>query len=326
MAAKEEITDTTPDADKAADTPPEPKAPDDEPWTEEDFGILTEEERAALALDDDGRGEDDAAEGESDDADETEAAQVAEEEAGEEEPQSEPAEATADDARTPPPVDLKSYDDQLEKARQDKEDLWTKYQDGEIGDDEYREQVGQIEETERQAVAERAVAEENARRALEGWKKSVTGYAKEVPQLFEEAHLDRWDYHVRAVTRDPAYDDLTDRQKLMLAHANYANEARVRGLDVPPVPGQEAPTPEAAAQSRPEADERPDGVPETPTPTAPKREAPKTLRTMPASDIPAPAESRFAHLDALMGDPDRFEAALAQLSDEDREIYASMTG
>lgn len=151
------------------------------------------------------------------------------------------------------------------------------------------------------AEQERRAAEDDAR-----WKASVDSFRAANPTLWKDEHRGRFNEHVKAVTADPRYSGMTFDQQLTLAARFYTGEREALGLSAPEV-------------------RRPTGA-KSQTPRRPP--LPQTLAHVPAAE-PMGMDGtdlgrKFARIDAM--DPDRAEAAIAALSEAERNAYLQGVG
>ncbi len=198
------------------------------------------------------------------------------------------------------PPELGQKIDELDKAR---DALAEQFDDGELTAKEYREKLKPIEKELDELKDRRTAA--NVERDLE-----IRRYKTETVPGFLEAHpeyadpesplytmLDQTLRKLQQSSRDPLSPRLLER-----AHEQIAGQVRKAfGVDVT------APKPKDP----------------NPKPAAPKREIPPTLANVPTSDITdADDGGEFAYLDRLATqDVEKYEAALAKMSDEARERY-----
>lgn len=191
------------------------------------------------------------------------------------------------------------------------EALSTAYDDGEITAAEMRERTKAL-------IAEQAKAQmeiEQARETIEGAEKTIhqrffdaqdAYYKAGADGLMSAEHVKDWDRHLRDVTGNPAYANLTMRQWIELAHRRYADEYQV--IHGKPLPIA-IPTP---AQAKPKLEVRDDQRPEPV----------QTLSSVNGDDSDAVRDSRAAQLDrTAQEDPLAAEAMLDRMSPGEEENY-----
>ena len=275
-----------------------------EEFSAEDLESLDENERDAIL------GEQNA-EREAREAEES-AAREAEEKAREPEPEPEPKpEPKQPEIEAP---DTEAAQAALDDAKRKRDELHTKYEDGEIGAAEWREQLGDLDDAVADARADLKAAEkitqstEKARKEVEDaqaqeWYGKVDTYMDQNPELKDPANFQNWDAALRAVTsrakEGDSFDDL-----IRSAHQSLAVSLEAMGtpLKNPPKAGQKS---EAKADPKPERDP-----------------LPPTLARVPASDSAGIGEGRFSQVDrAIDSDVYEGEAAVASMSERDRERW-----
>lgn len=200
--------------------------------------------------------------------------------------------------------------------------LLTKYDDGDLTAEEYREQQKFIISEQARAQADIKAAESLVQNTIKAqqqhWFDRLDAYKAAAPELWSEDHLQGWDRQLHAVTGNDAYADLSRDAQIKMAHRLYAAEYEARNgkpLDIAPV-GDKAVDPKAD----PKADKGPDEKLEVKT-----GEKPKALQTLADfnSDTGAEVEdSRFAAIDRqIMKDPISAEAAFASMTPEQQDRY-----
>lgn len=276
---------------------------------------LTDEERAAMASDDDGvAGEEPAAGDEDegkDDAGETDAKPAAvkddDEGAGDAEAATEEEDhPVAERVETPLRADAPSDADSKLKALGDKEaDLETKFEDGDITAAEYRKGLAAINDERadlkwQQHKAELA-ADMQQQARVNSWNGVVRDFmATEAAVIAKnQPMLKAFDEYVQRITGDAANVALSDRKMLDKAWGEFQKDMADMGVTFTKKPSAAAPPTKTAA----------------PPPAAkPKRELPPTLARVPQSDIETTDDGKFAAIDRLASeDPEAYEAAVAKL-------------
>lgn len=289
----------------------------------EDTDLLTEEELAALEADE-GEEIDGSASLSDDDAEawkrsgwneEAEEADGGAEDEGEEEGGEETAPAEAEPEPEPkqpePRASMSELDAELKKLSDQEEELFDAYDDGDISREELAEKRRELQAQAQEITTQRAREQERHEQELRVWKGDVGAYLKAHPGLRDDAVIEAFDAEVRSVTSNPAFRSLSNAQQLAVAHKRLAAAAEDLGIEVPPLK-------KAAERKAAEKGEDPKGDD--------LRKAPRTLAKVPASDMTSTDDGKYAALDRLRDgpDPERYEAALAQLSPEERDRYASL--
>ncbi|WP_333826861.1 hypothetical protein [Pararhodobacter sp.] len=278
-------------------------------------GLLSDEELAALEDDgdDDGdEGEGDPEEGDDDGAEPQGAAPEADE----------PARPEAQAA--PPPAAIELTPEQIAEIETAHEAAEAKaledWRDGELTDAELQAQLKAIraETAQKHRDAMDAIAEE--REATE-WQKVVDtfhadarAYIADHPGLEKPEALADFDRHVRLVTGNARFEGRSNVEKLAAAHRLYIAEAKELGLKAPPMKAAKKP---AEAEPEPEAAK--------PAARKPKPEVVPTLGRVPAAATNSASDGKWGQLQTIMdrGTPEEVERAMAGLSDEEREAFAS---
>ncbi|WP_104019121.1 hypothetical protein [Roseovarius nitratireducens] len=223
-----------------------------------------------------------------------------------------------DKPRQQAPVDTSQYDSEIDGLRQQEQALLDKYDDGDLSRDELREQQAALQEKIDSAVEGRAIARKQLADETEQWNDAVSKYLTDYEGLKSEGVIAAFDAEVRAVTSNPALANRSFKEQLAIAHRRLVSTADDLGLkDVPPIKGQEpAPQPQPQPQQQRATDPRGDDL----------RTPPKTLARVPASDMSDTGDSKYAALQRVVdtGKPEEVERAMAQLSDEERDIFSSM--
>lgn len=205
----------------------------------------------------------------------------------------------------------------IESEMADVEKQWDA---GDIGDAEFKRRIKELN-TEAADIAARVQAtnlvntqRENDRIAADdrAWAKSVDGFKKDNPALWEAGHRPRFNEHVKAVTADARYQGLSFDQQLALAANFYRSELTALGREAPAVKIKKG---AAADPAAPKQDKIPDRPP-----------LPPSLGKRPAAAI-NDNDSPFANIEALerRGDVDGAEAAIAALSPAMRDAYLQGT-
>lgn len=299
--------------------------PDD--ITQEDWDLLTEEERESFEEEEEEAGEEeetgeeeneddpDAEEEEGDDDGEEEEASDddAGEETGEEETAGEEEEekAAADDDYQPllradldPEAETK-----LQEIATKREELDTQFDDGELTTKEFRQALADLDKQERSIEQQQFKAQiaqemkEEADRAA--WMKEVRTFLDDHPEYEERPRLyDNLDAVVKELAADDKNAGLTGDEILVKAHEKVYTDL---GL----------PVPDAKKKEENNGDKKPAGKKRT------KKPAPPNLGSVPSSDTSDPTKSgQFTQLDKLADtNPQKFEEAFAKLSEAEQERY-----
>lgn len=184
-----------------------------------------------------------------------------------------------------------------------KEEIDTKFEDGEISAVDYRREYDKLNKEERklerlQMEAEIAQKMQRQQEAND-WSREVTTFLNENP-IFSETRNPRMFQALDSAVRDIASKEpnLTGRQVLEKAKAELIGEIQSQFKPTQP------------AESKPA------------TAAKPKVDLPPTLNDIPSANVDNVDTGRFAHLDRLAErDPERYEREVAKLSESDREAY-----
>lgn len=280
---------------------------------EKDFmEALTDEERAEIeaAGNDETSIED---EGETNEAQETQAAAEGSEPTAQSE---EPDQPQDDDIADPilPPLRAKApdnVDELITRLSQEEEALAQKFDDGDITAREYRDGINKLNDQRDEikwATREADLANKMQRQAEENaWHRDVKEFMTSTAANITKsrAAMVAFDEVVKKVTADPANLNLSNRAQLEKAFKLYNDEMTAAfGVHTPPQPQKPATAPQA-----PKA----------------QRAIPPTLARVPASDIENVDGSKFANLDRLAAtDPVAYEAAVAKMSDAELAQFESV--
>lgn len=286
---------------------------------------LTEEERAALAEDedettdegagddqDDAQAGDDGADGDAGDGNDANAGEDAAEAADDTQQAGDDAAAAAEPAAAPQqsaPVliaqPLEDAQAKLADIATKKTDLVTRFDDGDITTKEYQQELDALNKAEREiefAIHETKLAEKMEQQRLQNeWTATVNAFIGandrydpvKNPRMYQML-----DMEVRAVAGTEEAKAMTGAQILRKAHENLA-EAFGFADEQKQTPAQQ--------QGKK---------------TAAKPALPPSLDKVPAADTPDMSQGRFAGLDRLaQTNPIAYEEALMKLSDSEREAY-----
>ncbi|MFG6524485.1 hypothetical protein [Sulfitobacter sp. M23508] len=243
-------------------------------------------------------------------------AQKAADDAAAAEKDAEPAEV--EDPQMPQIPDTTEAEAKLAEADQELEALLTKYDDGELTSEEYREQQKAIiaQQTQAQAAIAQAenVVQNAAQQQQQHWFNRLEAYKKSAPDLWSEDHLAGWDRQLRAVTGNQAYADLSRDAQIKMAHRLYAAEYEARNgtpLEIAP--------PAAKGEAKAE-DKGPEEKLEVKKGEKPK--APQTLADFNSDTSAEVEDSRFAAIDRqIMKDPIGAENAFDSMTPEQQERF-----
>lgn len=236
--------------------------------------------------------------------------------------------AGADDTATteakpdvPPAVDdaeVKRLDAEMKQALKD-------LRDGEITEDEYEEKTTSLQQDRDTAVRELGKVEAARENWHNRWFDAVGSYQKEVPELFQGDHRQRFDAFVRQVTGDqrPEIQSLSMHEKLERAHKLYAADADIYKTTVPDLPGKKKADPKPDSKAQDKGQKQPKDEAQKRAEAAEQAEPPQTLSKMPASATPEDADGRFARLHQLErdADPEKLEAEIMRLKRTDPDAY-----
>lgn len=187
-------------------------------------------------------------------------------------------------------------DDKLKAIATQKEDLITKYDDGDITAKEYQQQLDALfkQEREIERTMERAAlaAEMEQQRLKNEWTSTVNAFIESNPVYKDNARLYRaLDQEVRDVANSDEGKTMTGARILAKAHENLA---QAFGLQT----------------TKPS------------TQKAPKADAPPSLHGVPAADTNDVTGGKYAALDRMASNnPLAYEEALMKLSEDERNSY-----
>lgn len=282
---------------------------------------LTPEERAAIASDDDIIETDDLPEDPQDPVDQEDPPADPEDNPADPadpadpvDPPADPANPPADPADVPAPTEQPVFvaqvpadaEAKLADISTKKDELITKFDDGDITAKEYQQQLDALMKEERQielALHEAQLAAKmEQQRQVNEWNATVNSFIAENPRYNPQTSPRMYqllDMEVRAVANSDEFKNRTDsaagRLIMQRAHENLAKEL---GFEVKPAGKQQQ--------------------------KVPKPTLPPSLHTAPAAEASETSNGKFAVLDRLQAtDPIGYEEALMKLSDRDREAYLS---
>ncbi|AYO76441.1 hypothetical protein [Sphingobium yanoikuyae] len=299
---------------------------------DEDLNLLTDEERAGLADDDegeegddnqdgdddagddDGAGDDEGDEG-ADDADAGAADEGANAGAADKGAGEEGRDDGDDDDDTPSPrptgerVNADEINGKLSELDTQKDALEKQLDDGEITTKEYIAGIDKLTEQKVELSGKLARQAEQDEAVQTAWYGDVQKFLTKNPELnANQTRLQSFDTVVRRVTADPESAGLSNRKQLEKAHAIWQEEMGIK----------------PAAKDEPKAEGKEAGKAAKPKPK-PKPELPPTLHNLPAADIEVGDDGKYSYLDGLLekGMTIEYEDALAKLSEADQQDYLS---
>lgn len=199
-------------------------------------------------------------------------------------------------------------DAQLKAIADQKLDLASEFDDGELTSREYMEQVDKLNKQERQIERQIEKAELAAEMAQQqahtAFLNEVANFTAGTPYVQSKAAWEMLDAAVRQVALAPENSGLTGRQVLEKAHAEVLKD----------------PIMAMAFSAQKPAPAKPAATPENPTPATKKPAAPVTLAHVPAAEISEAGEARFAVIERIK-DPEARAEAVAKMSTADRNAY-----
>jgi hypothetical protein len=279
-------------------------------YTEEELNDLTEEERAAILeeddaldeqelddedMDTDAEDEDAGEEGEEADEPDADTGELGEAEAEEGEDEPEPAIPTLLTGDLPDDIQEK-----LDTLNQQKSDLATKFEDGDLSAAEYQTELDKLMKQERQIEQQQFKAQiaqemkENAQR--EQWAATIQEFLTENPRYNTSKLLyQALDTAVREVAGEEESAGMTGKQILRVAHERVMAEIGI------------------TEEAKPVKQEKGKKY---------KPNIPPTLGSLPAAEQTETGNSKFKRLDEMMErNPEAFEEAFARLPEAEQEAY-----
>ena len=309
--------------------------PDD--ITQEDWDLLTEEERESFEEEEEIEGEEEEV-GEEEEAGDEDGEEEEQEEDPDSEEEDDGEDADGEDADEEDPDDAGEDDkDKEEKPDEDyqpllradldpeaenklkeiatkREELDTQFDDGELTTKEFRQAMAELDKQERTIEQQQFKAQiaqemqEEASRAA--WMKDVRSFLDDHPEYEERPRLyDNLDAVVKELAADEKNASMTGEEILEKAHEKvYAD----LGLPVPDSKDEKG----KGGDGKKPSGKKPAGK-------RAKKPAPPNLGDLPASDTSDPSNAgKFSHLDQLADkDPQKFEEAFAKLSEAEQERY-----
>lgn len=289
---------------------------------------LTDEERAAIAGEDEdegeaadpaadgGEGEDQGGEGES----EKDEAAVGQD--GEDEPDSQGDEGGSIVRAEAAPLKYALPADAAERAsalEAEETALEAKFEEGELTGAEYRKGLNEIADKRSQLRWEQQRAELAAdmtqQAEANAWARDVQDFMRTTGAsiLASKPLIAAFDHFVREVSGDAAFAGLSNRAQLEKAHELFAADLAKAGVVLP----------NAAAKPKAAEPEPPSKEAAVKAAAAAVRKLPPTLGKVPQSDIPDTDQGKYAAIDRIK-DPDAYEAEIARLQDRGEfDAYAN---
>ena len=221
-------------------------------------------------------------------------------------------------AASPPPVIPDRVDRTAELAALTEREtkLEKDFADGEIADGEYAKQLKEIAKQQGVFEHEAQVHADLVKEARAAGDAAFLAAANAVkaatPELFMPDHVAAFNRHVEAVTADKRNANLTFLQQIEKAQLLYSVD--IDRPDLAPVKKNAAPAPKA------------DPTPAKPQPI--RAQPVPTLARIPASAPNIDDGGRFAALDSLLaqGKIDQHERAIQKMTPEQREAYEAFEG
>lgn len=210
----------------------------------------------------------------------------------------------------PEPVpDVEAAQKTLDTVKLKRKELRNQYDDGDLTDDEYDGKMEELDDAAANAAADIKTAERHVARQREQWKAAGTAYLERYPGLKADGVIQALDQTVQDLARYPSVANLPHDQFLERVHRKLIADAEFTGLDIPAIEKSG----KKAEKTAPEGDES-------------LGKAPRTLASVPSSDVSNLDDSPFASLERLAqkGDPIAFEEAMAKLPADKRDQFASM--
>jgi hypothetical protein len=271
--------------------------------------LLTDEELAALAEDDE--------------AEDSETVQD-----GNEAPPEEAAPEPVEDAKAPPadqsvpqvdltPEQIAEIEAGEKAAIRTALDEW---RDGTLTDEELEARIDEAKKGARDAMEDAMAAildqqaEAQFQKKVEAFQAEARTYLDANPGLKGTKEIRAYDAHVRAITGNPDFDHLNPGQVLQLAHRRYLVDAEALGLAAPPVASKADAKPKATppAPAAPARKPRPDPVP--------------TLARVPAAATNAAVDGEWAAAEEAFrrASPIEREQILMRMGPDKAEYFASL--
>lgn len=208
-----------------------------------------------------------------------------------------------------PVPDVTKAKQALDDIKAQRKELREKYDDGDLTDEEYDAQIEALDDKMAEAAADIKTAERNIAKQQDAWKAAGKAYLDRYPGLKAQGVIQALDKAVQELAAYPSVANLPHEQFLERVHRKLIAEAEYTGLDIPAI-GKST---EQKGKQTPPGDES-------------LGKAPKTLASVPSSDVSSLDDSPYASLERMAerGDPIAFEEAMAKLPADQRDRFASM--
>lgn len=217
--------------------------------------------------------------------------------------------APKQEAQPEPVPDVSKAKQALDAIKAERKALREKYDDGDLTDDEYDAQNDALDDRMANAAADIKTAERSIAKQQDAWKQAGAAYLERYPGLKTNGVIQALDKAVQELAAYPSVANLPHEQFLERVHRKLIAEAEFTGLDIPAIGKSKQPPKKAA----PDGD---DSLGKTP----------KTLASVPSSDVSNLDDSPYASLERMAerGDPIAFEEAMMKLPADKRDQFASM--
>lgn len=228
--------------------------------------------------------------------------------------QQEPQKPAAKAAPTPEPQaepvpDAAKAKQALNDIKAQRKELREKYDDGDLTDEEYDAKIEALDDQMAEAAADVKYAERHIAKQQDAWKAAGKAYLDRYPGLKAQGVIQALDKAVQELAAYPSVANLPHEQFLERVHRKLIAEAEYTGLEIPVIGKSTS----QKAKQTPDGDES-------------LGKAPKTLASVPSSDVSSLDDSPYASLERMAerGDPIAFEEAMAKLPADQRDRFASM--
>lgn len=182
--------------------------------------------------------------------------------------------------------------------------------EGDLGEDEYQEKLGELTQKRDRANSQIAVAEYEAgsakRAADKAWETASTSFANEHPEFVSDEHFEGFNKVVGDISENPQTASLPFEKQLALAAQTYAIQQQALGKDLAfsaaPAPKAQAKPQQPAQQQAPDRSQKP--------------AAPQTIAAIPSEQID-PHASQHAAIAARIerAGPEEAERIMASLDE-----------
>ncbi len=218
--------------------------------------------------------------------------------------------APAQDPAMPEIPDTTEAKATLDRVEQQIEALADQYDNGDLTKAEFLAKTRELSDQQAKARVQIEAAEMAMQQAtqqqIKHWESRLEAYKATAPELWTEAHIQGWDQHLRMVTSNPAYVDLSRDQQIQLAHRMYASAYEART-------GQSLAVPKPkAANGREKLEVRQDERPEPP----------RTLSGFNSDTSAEVEDTAFAMIDRVISkDPLEAERMFSRMTPEQQERF-----